>query len=232
MGIRFACNLCDHSLNIKRELAGKLGVCPQCGGRIRIPLEDALRSQPLTAQPTTNGSTILQNSRSSTQSATTSLEGSATLDALESDNPMPASPLDEPGAQWYVRPPAGGQYGPASGEVLRSWIAENRVTASTLIWRDGWPQWRSARDTLHELAENSRRQSPIANGVDANDLFDDPLMAPSDTAAQPQTNALMGNAAIGQQRSIRSQRRMTLVVALAVLSILLIAVLVVIAMRS
>lgn len=231
MGIRFACNLCEHSLNIKRELAGKVGVCPHCGGKIRIPLDDALRSQPLAAEITASGSTTQQKKPRSIGTVTASPEGSAALDTLDSDNRFTDSPLDEPGAQWYVRPPAGGQYGPATGEVLRSWIAENRVTASTLIWRDGWPQWRSARETLPELADTTGRPSPSLNGVDSNDLFDDPLMAPSHSPA-PLASALSGNAALGQQRGGRSQRRMLLVIALAVLSVFLILTLVVLALRS
>jgi hypothetical protein len=232
MGIRFACNLCEHPLNIKRELAGKIGVCPQCGGRIRIPLDDAPRSQPLNTLSTKAGSTTEQNPYAPTGTLATSLEGSATLDTLDSDKPMSRSPLDEPGAQWFVRPPAGGQYGPASGEVLRSWIAENRVTASTLIWRDGWSQWRSARETLPEFADHSRPQDPLHNGNDSNGLFDDPLMAASHPPAQPIAGMLTDSASLGQQRSSRSQRRMVLMIALAVLSVFLILTLVVIAMRS
>ncbi|HBJ36268.1 MAG TPA: hypothetical protein DDZ51_16260 [Planctomycetaceae bacterium] len=232
MGIRFACNHCEHTLNIKRELAGKIGVCPRCGGRIRIPLEDAPRSQPIRTEPTARGASGQRQFNRSVGNTTASVEGSATLDTLESDHRVLDSPLDETGVLWYVRPPAGGQYGPASGEVLRSWIAENRVTASTLIWRDGWPQWRSARETLPELAETTRLMLPTDNGVDSNDLFDDPLMAPSHATAPLLGVGLSGVAAIGQQRSDRTQRRMLLVVGLAVLSIFLILTLVVLAMRS
>jgi len=185
MGIRFACNLCEHPLNIKRDLAGKIGVCPRCGGKIRIPLDDA-----------------------------------------------PKSPLDEPDALWHVRPPAGGQYGPASGAVLRTWIAENRVTGSTLIWREGWSQWRSARETLPELAETTRRPASIDHNVDANDLLDDPLLSNASVAVEPSGTPLIGAAAIGQQRGNRNQRRMMLVVVLAVISVFLILTLVILATRS
>lgn len=221
MGIRFACNLCEHSLNIKRDLAGKIGVCPHCRGKIRIPLDDAPRSEPLVVSSTT----------------AVSVEGSATLDTIDSESRQTTSPLDEPGAQWFVRPPAGGQYGPASGEVLRTWITENRVTGSTLIWRDGWSQWRSARETLPELAETTHRSHPAnvgnANsGGNANDLFDDPLLAQSPIATQPSANTLIGDASIGQHRSGRNQRRMMLIIALGLLSVLLIATLVVLALRT
>lgn len=238
MGIRFACNLCEQSLNIKRELAGKIGVCPQCGGKIRIPLEDAPRSQAIAVEPTPSGPTSQLKPTQSTGTLATPTEGSATLEMLESDSRSPESPLDQPGAKWYVRPPAGGQYGPAGGEVLRSWIAENRVTASTLIWRDGWPQWRSARETLPEFAEfaefaeSARHPSSSPNGVESHDLFEEPLVASSQAPAQPLAGAFTGNAAIGHQRSNRNQRRMALVIALAVLSIFLILTLVVLAIRS
>ena len=56
----------------------------------------------------------------------------------------PTSPqaiLEAPGATWYVRPPAGGQYGPAPANIFCEWLTENRVTRDSLVWRDGWPQW-------------------------------------------------------------------------------------------
>jgi hypothetical protein len=54
--------------------------------------------------------------------------------------PMPGQaagdPIAEaPAATWYVRPPGGGQYGPARGEVMRKWIAEGRVSSDSLVWR-------------------------------------------------------------------------------------------------
>jgi phage FluMu protein Com len=56
-----------------------------------------------------------------------------------------------PLAQWYVRPPSGGQYGPADAKLLTQWIAENRVTADSLIWFDGLTQWTAAGSILPEL---------------------------------------------------------------------------------
>jgi len=62
---------------------------------------------------------------------------------------MPADPLAEsPQAVWYVRPRSGGQYGPASADVLRSWIGEGRVAGDSLVWREGWPQWQLASEVL------------------------------------------------------------------------------------
>ncbi|MCU0712297.1 MAG: DUF4339 domain-containing protein [Pirellula sp.] len=56
-----------------------------------------------------------------------------------------------PSAQWYVRPPSGGQYGPADSKLLAQWIAENRVTADSLIWFDGLTQWTAATAIMPEL---------------------------------------------------------------------------------
>ena len=68
---------------------------------------------------------------------------------------MPAGAIDpiaeNPNAVWYVRPPSGGQYGPARGDIMRKWIAEGRVTGTSLVWRDGWPDWRNAAEALPEL---------------------------------------------------------------------------------
>ena len=64
---------------------------------------------------------------------------------------QPAQPraiLEAPDATWFVRPPAGGQYGPAPGEIFCEWLIENRVTRDSLVWRDGWPQWLVAGDVF------------------------------------------------------------------------------------
>ena len=45
---------------------------------------------------------------------------------------------------WYVRPPSGGQFGPATGDIMRQWLQEGRITPDTLVWREGWRDWRDA----------------------------------------------------------------------------------------
>ena len=51
---------------------------------------------------------------------------------------------EAPHAIWYVQPPSGGQYGPASGDIMRTWISEGRVTRDSLVWREGWADWKLA----------------------------------------------------------------------------------------
>src|SRR5262249_46476391 len=62
-------------------------------------------------------------------------------------------PLQEaPDAVWYVRAATGGQFGPASAEIMRNWLKEGRVPANSLVWRAGWQEWRSASSTFGQLA--------------------------------------------------------------------------------
>jgi len=69
---------------------------------------------------------------------------------LLTEKPL-VDPLSDPDVAWYVRPPAGGQYGPAAPEVIRVWIAEGRITPDTLVWREGWRDWREAREVFPSL---------------------------------------------------------------------------------
>ena len=65
----------------------------------------------------------------------------------------PGDPLaDASSATWFVRPPSGGQFGPATADVMRIWLAEGRVTADTLVWREGWRDWQQAGNVLSQLS--------------------------------------------------------------------------------
>ena len=73
--------------------------------------------------------------------------------------PMPLPPAvaagdpiaEAPAATWYVRPPSGVQYGPARGDVMRKWIAEGRVSSDSLVWREGWADWKNAGQLFPHL---------------------------------------------------------------------------------
>lgn len=78
---------------------------------------------------------------------------------------------DAPNAVWYVRPPSGGQFGPASGEIMRKWLGEGRVTADSLVWCEGWPDWKPATSVFPQLKAS---QQPVQ-----------PAAAPAPQAAEP-----------------------------------------------
>ena len=67
--------------------------------------------------------------------------------------PAAADPLTEAGdVVWYVRPVSGGQFGPAAGDVMRGWLAEGRISADSLVWREGWRDWQEAGSVFPQLS--------------------------------------------------------------------------------
>ena len=210
MGIRFACHVCDKHLNIKQELAGRRGVCPACSSRFRIPLEDAEKSTPINSD-----AQVGENPGG---------ENPADLDPIQSAGGVSISLLDEDAdATWYVRPPSGGQYGPATGTVLRQWINEGRVASTALLWRDGWPQWRDASEAMPEFAIHL----PQGNASHKNTTR--PATAsPVKRPPSPQSPELSGRPALGAQKRSRSMRRVLLIGLLSVVALTLIGVLVIV----
>ena len=90
-----------------------------------------------------------------------------------SEAPPLVDPLSEaPDAVWYVRPPSGGQFGPAQSSVVRSWLGEGRVSPETLVWREGWPEWQEAGAVFPELQQATPNVQggpdapPLVGGVD------------------------------------------------------------------
>lgn len=59
--------------------------------------------------------------------------------------------LDDPKVLWLVRTQDGQEYGPASGDVLRSWIRERRIGPQTYVWREGWDIWYRAEQVFPNL---------------------------------------------------------------------------------
>jgi len=224
MGIRFHCPN-GHKLNVKSFLAGKKGVCPDCGAKFRIPphSEPGLGSdepddQPVaaasnpapsaavtkpiapvaspapaavaTAAPTAYAQPVrpaavpvaavpmqampmgavpsglpLPQMRPGPQPMTSAAPPYAVPAHAMPAHTMPTPPppmaaagmgprdpiAENPLATWFVRPPSGGQFGPARGEVMRKWLTEGRVTADSLVWREGWTDWLAATEVFPAL---------------------------------------------------------------------------------
>lgn len=157
MGIRFHCPS-GHKLNVKAFLAGKKGVCPKCGTKVMIPtvsepgLEDSeLEERDLTAARGDHGGN---------GAAAAAIHAPAPASRIAA---IPGDPISEaPAAVWYVRPPNGMQYGPARGDVMRQWLTEGRVSGDSLVWREGWPDWRPAGQLFPELQPPSEVIIPSA----------------------------------------------------------------------
>ena len=153
--------------------------------------------------------------------------------------PEPQLGDHEPEATWYVRPPSGEQYGPASTGVLRQWIEEGRVASNSLLWRDGWPQWRAAAEALPDWAdrmpdggESSGRSDVLAES-DSTARSSDPRKpgkASVDVGAK--SLELAGQASIGAEKRVRSVRRVMWIGLLSAVAVMLLGLLVVIASRG
>jgi hypothetical protein len=239
MGIRFACHVCAKQLNIKEDLAGKRGICPACSSRFRIPEQSAERSLPIEEG--------IQAAASSSGQATAKVSTAKVEKPAEVDAPAakPEVEIDvlssDPDATWYIRPPSGGQYGPADGDMLRSWIAEGRVAATALLWRDGWPNWRSAIEVLPGLADNSpkeKKDSAVAPAPpqSSEQPAAEPVFAESKSARVPGTGQgvadkdsatpmLSGRADLGNVRRQKNGRRIFWIGTLLVIALVLIGVL-------
>jgi len=168
MGIKFHCPN-GHKLNVKAFLAGKRGICPDCGVRFRIPHESggvAELVEKKSKQAATAGSGA-PSAAAVRESSTPVAQGSPAVQAVQQHAaPAAAAPVESavpigdplaeaPQAVWYVRPRSGGQYGPASVDVMRSWISDGRVAGDSLVWREGWADWRQASEVLPQCAGSS-----------------------------------------------------------------------------
>lgn len=170
MGVRFACPACKHRLNVKSELAGRRGRCPECGARFRVPVTDQDVAAPLETSDSGSSGTVIENRTGAPggkEKTGTEPGAAASAAPPETGPPSPAAqgaarrgdvpPPDPfraaPDASWYVRPQTGGQYGPADTKTMRQWLAEHRIGPHSLVWRDGWPAWRPAAEVFAELAQ-------------------------------------------------------------------------------
>ncbi len=170
MGIKFLCQGCDKKLHVKAFLAGKRGVCPHCGAKVRIPLASQMPTEgavPRTDAPRNSGPVSATTAakpqegisgRAST-SAVRQRESSTSASGGGRENDLIS---EAPEAVWYVRPPTGGQYGPADGEIIRRWLEEGRVSADSLVWREGWDDWKTADSVFPSLGQASTQTEPQA----------------------------------------------------------------------
>ncbi len=251
MGIRFACHVCSKRLNIKQELAGRRGICPACSAKFRIPLHDAEKSIPIDSPRPINGQAEAGQSmaggnqagghQAGGHQAGGHQAGGHQAGGNQADGHQSVAQASQPQADidlidddststWYVRPPSGGQYGPATGEILRQWINEGRVAATSLLWREGWPQWREAKEALPQLAGrlpdsgseptlaatrvSSREADEFGFGATLNSEAAESVVSSLDTAYQPN-----GRADVGSDRRVRSDYRTMTITILTVLAV-------------
>ncbi|MFV1965088.1 MAG: DUF4339 domain-containing protein [Pirellulaceae bacterium] len=219
MGIRFYCPN-GHKLNVKDFLAGKRGICPRCSARFRIPQESQVSKDAPKTRPT-DPAAIPEPQAVGASTAATEVE-QLPLGRLD----MPPEPVlhapapesdpiaEAPQAVWYVRPPSGGQFGPARGDVMQRWIIEGRVSADTLVWREGWPDWRAAGPLFPTLSSESPTSNPALDEPTEIKVDTDDDVSLGRRATLPHRNAVGS-----RQKSVAMVVTLTLVI-LALLVVL------------
>lgn len=123
--------------------------------------------------------------------------------------PQPADPLAEGGdVVWYVRPASGGQFGPAGPDIVRTWLAEGRISVDTLVWREGWRDWQEASQVFPHLAAG-RVESPLA-GTSAGET----------TATTTTASTTTGSRRIPRGRKSENARAIVIIVLIFVVLVL------------
>jgi hypothetical protein len=265
MGIRFHCPN-GHKLNVKAFLAGKRAICPKCGAKVLVPSvsenEEVLHEE---AKPLEASAVLRQAPASAIGSAATAGQMTATASPATEVHPVGVRPVhaaagpsapatsgaggangaeskdpinEAPTAVWYVRPTTGGQFGPAAANVMRTWLAEGRVGATSLVWRAGWPEWQTAADVFPQLSQGliaGQPALPVGTSVSSantpaaapgSDFFAEGLIGPA-AGDRPQLGLETGALSSRYRRRRRSQN-VTIVasVVLVLVAIVLIVVLI------
>jgi hypothetical protein len=181
MGICFFCPN-GHPLNVKAELAGKIGLCPKCRVKMRIPTQSMreINDKEYRGQPTAEEVTSVRKKKRDSEKTKTPDLGTDSANAHGTEHPMnelirmvtegssrsagerrvtpqdlPSSGdlLNDPNVVWFVTTSEGQRYGPAKGSVLKEWINERRVGPKALVLRSGWKTPLEAGQVFPETAQ-------------------------------------------------------------------------------
>jgi hypothetical protein len=212
MGVRFECPQ-GHKLHVKAHLAGQRGICPECGARFVVPSFSGGRVAVVAAG----------DSGGAGGDVSASLESSVSFNAGLSQSLPPATAGES--ATWYLRPVAGGQFGPVDTDSFRQWVDQGRVPEDALVWRSGWPEWKRGGEAVRAMrAEAAVKTTPPPP----------PIAAAPPMAVEVGAPAVLANGqapmpkpvdAIYAARRRRRQMNARVTVALGILSIVLLAVL-------
>jgi len=226
MGIKLSCPN-GHKLHVKSFLAGKRGICPHCGEKFWIPGDAEAAAAPGEASITTEeqiGNDTAENVSQAVRSHHPSVERTP---KIVIEGPLKSRPE----AVWYVRPPSGGQFGPAEVELMRSWLSEGRVAPDSQVWRDDWESWQRADQVFPHLAPDVEAgtaaptppEMPARTERSSADLSEDRVS----TAGSGPTASAIELTTSRRHRATKKSRTMAVVVMFAVVVILFVLFLVV-----
>ena len=129
---------------------------------------------------------------------------------------MPEVLVNADDAKWFVRPPNGGQFGPATSQMLMNWISESRVTSDSFLWRDGLAQWQLASELFPDLFVTEKRiNAPLAS---------DGMEQTNEVDLRESTTLRPG--AILRKRMHKRRQQLMTVILLATISLILLSILI------
>ena len=236
MGIHFVCHLCSYALHVKDFQAGKRGKCPNCQGSFRIPTSDASYSLSLddgSGNPAVKSNSLTKSELGKlSQPVSDGTHKSELKDSLNQTGKaieLPAVLALALEVKWFVRPPSGGQFGPAPSQLLVNWIAESRVTWDSFLWRDGLAHWQLASELLPELFVNEKPRMALL-----------PSLGPNKNTITIQSDAnnsseisLAGSSTLTagsvlKKRLQKRRQQLTLIVLLSSISLILLSILIIV----
>ncbi len=231
MGIRFLCPN-GHKLNVKTFLAGERGICPQCDAKFLVPRESGGLVEAIAeaVDEVAAGDPRVDS-------------GDALHRGYSEPPPMPASGLppmppvvvESPATEeaWHVRMASGEQFGPASEDVMRGWIAEGRVPVDCWVWRTGWPEWKPGGQAITLL---NGPAAPAMPAVSSETTSSEATAAPVEFPVTPEDETLptatTPSTKYQNNKRKRQERARKVTFFLGGLVLLLLAVLVVVLMRK
>lgn len=253
MGIRFLCPN-GHKLNVKSFLAGKRGLCPQCDAKFLVPEVSGGQAEHIVAgAEDTEAAGSGGPSDHGDPETPQPLMTEAPLSETPVPPPMPVEAVaatqvteQAPTEVWYVRSTTGEQFGPASTDVMQSWVTEGRVPVDSWVWRTGWPEWKTGDQAIAFLngppaippsAMPPSAMPPSAMPVSAAAIPDLPEAAPQpdvpiENAVEPIPEAVAPTTTYRTSRRSRQERARKVTFFLGAVVLLLIVVLVIVLIKN
>ncbi|HUP80589.1 MAG TPA: DUF4339 domain-containing protein, partial [Pirellula sp.] len=131
-------------------------------------------------------------------------------------------------AKWFVRPPSGGQFGPAPSQLLVSWIAESRVTSDSFLWREGLDEWQQASTLLPELFVDLKPESASMSKqiLSVNESVDLTEVSKKTLELNLVRPLAVSSVALIKKRIQKRRQQLTVIIVLASISLILLCILI------
>jgi hypothetical protein len=160
-----------HRVKVKDILAGKKGICPTCGARVRIPKVSApppaVAAAPAAAslpvarivsldeaeaerlpravpfdRPAPAAVAAVPEPVEVEHDVETAAEGVEFEDDIAAVVVLHPVIAERPDLAWCHAVPGGAASDPLGAEAMQAWLDSGRADAGALVWRADWPEWR------------------------------------------------------------------------------------------